>query len=405
MAQGTTPDIRSASYTAPVKWSERSHPRVLIGGAGAPNYGDELILKGWMDHLGETLPPETNLVFFENIARYCTALHLPEGHPLADRVKFKDRLARLSKQYELPTIWHYIEHGYDFMRNFGFVECNHKSFAEMFDSETIHFHGGGYLSNAGAKKAIHIGMAASFAKYYGTRVVATGIGFGPITDHCPDRAKFQEILGQFESFEVRDAISLEQLREIAPDANVHHGTDDCFILPLEKVVRRDSSVRRLHLSFSHGQMDGYPASFWPWLAAEAKGFDEVVYWESYPYFDQQVVESLRPMIPDIKVHPIDSLLFDPPAVGSEDVFITHRFHVHYAAARIGARGFYLARTPYYVQKHESIAHLGSGLQPLAMENPPSLQNLPAASPLDEVTLRAKKLAVAANCYRPVISAP
>lgn len=266
MPQGIFPETKPPS-PVPAKWSGQPYPRILIGGAGAPNYGDELILKGWIDHLGETLPERENLVIFENIARNCTQLHLPEGHAMEARVTFRDRLTHIAKQHKLPTIWHHIELGYHFMRDFGFTQSGHKAFAEMFDTEAIHFHGGGYLSKAGAKKAIHIGVAAGFAKYYGTRLFATGIGFGPITEPCPDRGKFQEILGHFESFEVRDEPSLEQLREVAPDANVYHGTDDCFILPLEKVIRRDSGVRRLHLSLSHGQMEGYPASFWPWLAA------------------------------------------------------------------------------------------------------------------------------------------
>lgn len=391
--------------SVPDSWSGAAHPRVLIGGAGAPNYGDELIVKGWIDHLAETQPRNESFVFQENIAKQCTKLHLPEWHPQKARVFFRDSAAKAAKLIPKQAIWAHTEFGYNFLRDFGFAKSGYAGFAEMFDTPTIHLHGGGYLSDGSPHKAFYLGLAAAFAKTYQTRIFATGIGFGPVVKPCRDPGLFQEIMDCFEFFEVRDQISLETLHHVAPDARVIHGTDDCFIVPAEKVFRRDSSLRRLHLSFSHGYMEKYPDAFWPWLAQEAEGFEEVVFWESYPWFDKVVIEKLRSHIPRVKVHSTYSLLFEPPPIGDLDVFVSHRFHVHYAAARAGARGFYHAPSPYYVQKHESITKAGSGLLPLDMKCLPSLKNLPAVRPLDDARLRGEKLQIARRAYLAPAGAP
>ena len=52
-----------ANCSTPEKWSGAPYPRVLIGGAGAPNYGDELIVKGWIDYLAEAQPKAESFVF------------------------------------------------------------------------------------------------------------------------------------------------------------------------------------------------------------------------------------------------------------------------------------------------------------------------------------------------------
>lgn len=319
---------------------------------------------------------------------------------MGGRVIFRGGLSQLGKQATLPTIWDYIEHGYTFMQEFGFSKFGHKRFAELFDTESIHFHGGGYLVGQLPQKALMIGLAASFAKIYETRLFATGIGFGPISAECPDPVRFEEIMSFFEFFEVRDSVSYDLMKSVAPTKGLFHGTDDCFMVPADKVFRRDSSCRRLHLSLSHGFVELYPDHFWPWLASESARFEEVFFWESYPWFDEGVFQTLRKWIPNLKRHTTRSLLFEPPAIGDDDVFVTHRFHVHYAAARAGARGFYLAPTPYYVQKHESIVGIGSGLLPLDFNDLPSLEDIPAGAALDEAALRAQKLSVAAKCYPP-----
>ena len=72
---------------------------VLIGGAGAPNYGDELIVKGWIDFFKEQLPGST-VTLYENIADKEKKLHGETRN-----IKFKDDLVKVAKSFSEIGFW------------------------------------------------------------------------------------------------------------------------------------------------------------------------------------------------------------------------------------------------------------------------------------------------------------
>ncbi len=368
-------------------------PRVLVGGAGAPNYGDELIVKGWMDLLEKTGPADGQIIFYENTSRRSREFHLPEGHSMAHRVTFRDDLTLIAKAVPGLTFWEQVERGFTFMRDFGFSKHGYKGSRELFEASSFLLHGGGYLNDIRSDKAFLLGFVASLKKTYGIPAYATGIGFGPFKKECSDPARFAEIMSHFEIFETRDAEGYELLTRLAPSANIIDGIDDCFVLPAEKMFRRDSSRRRLHVSLIASHLIFLTPRFWDWLGEQAEAFEEVCFWESYPWNDREVIARLAEAVPSCKVITTRELVHEHAPVGEEDVFLTHRFHVHFAAARAGARGYYMAPSLYYRQKHQSIVDLGSGLLPLDLAILPDLSNLPPSLPLDEAGLSARKMAI------------
>ena len=381
--------------------------RILIGGAGAPNYGDELIVKGWLDLLDPVGTEGGNVILYENTVQISRDFHTPAGHPWAERVAFRNNLTLMAKAAEGLNFWEQVERGFTFMRDLGFSQHGYNGSRELFEAASFHLHGGGYFNDIRSDKAFILGIAASFAKIYGIPVFATGIGFGPIKAPCPDRARFEEILSYFDFFEARDDESFQQLTDLAPSARIVNGIDDSLLLPAHKVFRRDSSKRRLHISLIASHLPFIKPGFWAWLAAQSEAFDEVLFWESYAWNDRPVVEAVMASIPRCKVITTADLIHQLPPIGDDDVVVTHRFHVHFAAARAGARGFYIAPSTYYLQKHRSIAALGSMLNPFDFNNLPDLGDLPPVLPLDEVGLRRRKLELPTNypLTAPLVTSP
>ena len=372
--------------------------RILIGGAGAPNYGDELILKGWLDYLSQPSRGSQAIALHENTVSICRNFHLTKGHPLTKRITFKNNLSLIAKSVQDLTFWEQVERGFNFMRDFGFREIGYKGINELFEASSFHLHGGGYLNDIRSDKGFFLGLVASFRKIYEVPAFGTGIGLGPFKTKCHNPALFDEIMSHFDFFEVRDSEGFELLASLAPSARIINGIDDCFTLPVEQVFRQDSSKRRLHLSLINSHIESYPDSCWDWLREQASRFEEVVFWESYPWNDREVITRVTAELPQCKIITTHDLVHTLPAIGDEDVFITHRFHVHFAAARAGARGFYIAPSLYYKQKHRSIVELGSGLKPLNFKNLPDLDQIPRSKALDEAALHGRKLQLSAKCY-------
>lgn len=371
--------------------------RILIGGAGAPNYGDELIIRAWIERFSPPIHAAEPLVFFENSAESCHKFHHSDKPSLATRVSFRDDLTDIADSEKSLAFWNHVERGFTFMRDFGFAGIGYQGNHKLFNALSFHLHGGGYFYQPRADKGFFLGLAASFAKIYGIPAFATGIGFGPFDDACPNPERFEEILSYFQLFETRDAASHLHLSRLAPSANLISGVDDSFFLPDDKIFRRDSSVRRLHLSLITHHLKDLPEGFWPWLVAQSAHFDEIKFWVSFPWEDQEAIDRAQAELPRCSIITARECVFYRPPIGESDVFIVQRFHVHLAAARAGARGFYLAHDDYYRQKHESLVALGSGLLPLNGADLPNLGSLPQVQPLDESGLHERKLRVYAAC--------
>src|SRR5690606_15161044 len=79
-------------------------------------------------------------------------------------------------------------------------------------ADRIHLHGGGYLNNYDPEKGFYIGFVAAINKHFGTKVIATGIGFGPV-EAIPEKYKdtLNEIFSRFSRFELRDVDGFRKL--------------------------------------------------------------------------------------------------------------------------------------------------------------------------------------------------
>jgi hypothetical protein len=341
----------------------------LIGGAGGPNFGDELILRGWLEYFRSQPGTQFEILTLENIAKNSADLMEPYCGGSHMTVHFSDFLKKVANNVKGLSFWQQVERGFVFGDNSGFKLYKSDWWDFIHSSDVIHLHGGGYLHDWGPGTGFLLGIAAGVAKQSGCKLVATGIGFGPIKD-SPHNSKIEEIFNLFEFFELRDIVSFRKLKEMFPRANFLYGLDDCFLLRKDSLAKKSSSSkRRIYLSFLKYNVGRCTDDFWAHLRNLSDSFDELFYWESSPWNDHSVFELIQTKIPGTQLLPIGISVAGLAPLSQKDLFITSRFHVHFVGARSACVGFYQKDTQYYDVKHQSIIDRGSPFVQIKYDDP------------------------------------
>jgi polysaccharide pyruvyl transferase WcaK-like protein len=339
---------------------------IFIGGAGAPNFGDELIIHGWKNFLKNNNTKGV-FIFFENIEKNSTKMHSEKNSD--QEFLFKDDLAKIAKFVTDKDFWFQIIRGFSFFENHGDKIYSNIDFSIFENTKIIHLHGGGYLNEFDPTKGFYIGFAAALKKKYNIKkVVATGIGFGPFANYPTKITNtLTEILSHFDLFELRDKHGFHFLRDTFKLNCIRLGLDDCFLLGTKQIFKdnlQSPTKKTLYLSFIDYNVRSFHTEFWNSLQEFSHSFDDIVFFESYPWEDQKVISYIKNLIPQIKTLKVEDALKGFPA-SRNDFVISSRFHVHFIFARLGCRGFFLKDSKYYSIKHNSIIELGSSFQYLS----------------------------------------
>lgn len=329
---------------------------VLIGGAGAPNYGDELIVKGWIDYF-DSIKIDANITFYENIASNEVKLHKNDNE-----YTFKDDLVKVAKSFTNIGFWEQVIRGYRFIDNGGLEKYPQYDLSPMLKADIIQLHGGGYLNNYDPEKGFFIGFLASIKEKYDAKIYATGIGFGPVNPPSDDKLELiDEIFSLFNFFELRDVDNFRGLKKIAPSGSFINGIDDCYLFKINDLVDQTSRAKTLYLSFLSYNIEKIDSHYWHSLSKFSNKFDQIVFIESYPWQDDKVFSFLKEKLPTISKLKIADSLHKKIPVSIDDFVICSRFHVHYILSRAGVKGYYSKDSKYYNVKHQSILDRGSEL--------------------------------------------
>jgi hypothetical protein len=366
----------------------------IIGGAGAPNYGDEIIVKGWISYFKENAR-DAEVVFYENIAANERQLHCE-----TPEIRFSDDLVKIAKNFQGIGFWEQVIRGYRFIENDGVGKYSMYDLTPLMEADIVHLHGGGYLNDYDPIKGFYLGLLASLKEKRGCMIIATGIGFGPVSDPPEELiAKLKHIWAAFDFFELRDVDNFRALSSMFPSANTIYGLDDCYLNPIESLVVSDESKKRLFLSMLDYNIRKIEESFWSALIDYSKNFDEIIFIESYPWQDRNVLKFLREKIGPVGNLDIHETMKNGIRAGSGDFVICSRFHVHFVLSRAGINGLYSKDTSYYSIKHQSIVDLGSKMKFCDLrlfEQPQSGRSFIA---MRESALRAQKLQLIDSVYK------
>ncbi|MEC4613629.1 polysaccharide pyruvyl transferase family protein [Tsukamurella tyrosinosolvens] len=350
----------------------------LIGVAGHPNLGDELVLRIWLRHLARVRPTATVVV---DVAHVGEAAWLFAGdHP---RAVFVDTLWRLARAADENPDLRSGTAAQDWVAGAATDMRIAPGLAEGVDhllrAASIHVIGGGYVNRQWPQWFPVISAVAAVARRTGTPAYASGLGLLPL----PEAADLERFLGDaaaFAVFDVRDRPSFEALRGV-PGASF---TGDDVWLGLDTAAGRPGIGRGfgrapavpalpgevvlcmqedLSEGFVRGGLSGAPA-----LAALARDVldawdvpgDRVTVVEGIPGHDYTVPKLLGDRIDGARIIPFLDVWRTGLPVGEGRTWISSRFHPHLLAAAAGDSGVAVVpKREYYDIKHGSLIDAGS----------------------------------------------
>jgi len=328
----------------------------LLGGAGYQNFGDELMVRCWLEYLTSKGLDEANIVV-DGSDRIKLRNTFSDSYSSAI---YSDLLNKLSEAGDKPTFWNAAARGATFFDRGGF--SNYPKLDELAEylvkASVIHLHGGGYLNKHFPKKGFLLGLAVAASRKTGAVLVGTGLGLLPLDlpkGNLKDKA--ESWLEKFSLIETRDEGSAQLLRQISPHANIVSGLDDTFV---GDVKYTNDRKHRLHLSWNFRRTGDeefkrvieYTRNFYG-------RYDEVVFWNCARN-DSGTWEILHNEFPKIRKLDFQDMISKEMPVNPGDHMLTARFHPHLIAARGGATGGYFSPGSYYDVKHGSVCDIGSG---------------------------------------------
>ncbi|MFW0148710.1 polysaccharide pyruvyl transferase family protein [Mycobacterium sp. smrl_JER01] len=384
----------------PENW--KSPVYYLIATAGFPNFGDELILRGWLRHLAETAPHAT--VWVDTHSPGSAQMLVGDAHP---KVRFTDTLWRLCWEAPSEDPWEvaaWVQHA---LGNPGLAPRWHQGIMALRQVDVVHVVGGGYVNRIWPH---HVGLlagAAAAARLSGARAAMTGHGLTP--EPAGSGPLLRALIERFTVAEVRDAHSAELL-------DIATGIDDAFLcVGREHVVRpRDvwpsgplpEVMLCLQSDLSEAGNQSVAGAVLAMLRDWQVSGEDVCVVEGIPRVDREVYALIEHELPGAMFYPFADVWEKGLPVSGDQVWISTRFHMHMAAAAAGAGGVALAvNQDYYVTKHQSLIDLGSGWTLVAdvAGDAMKVPARPAGGGFATGTverLRQRKLGLAREIYRP-----
>lgn len=335
----------------------------LIGVAGNPNLGDELIVVAWLEYLAEHLP-EADVWLDTPFPGPASAL-LAGKHP---RLHVTDTLFRLRDRA--------TEHGPDDIASEEVGAFIAGALADpgrtpwwtsgidiVRNADVVHLVGGGYANDLWPHNLALFDALAWLAEHTPARVGITGVGLLPLG---ADSARHVATAGQhLELFDVRDLGTAHALLAAdVPSLRLRVTGDDILLRPphldedtaagLDVCVVIQHDLRSVAWEDLVGFVRRQLAE---WGAAP----DRVAVVECMPRIDAHIFESLVPHLPGLRFISFHEVWREGFPAAAHQRWISTRYHPHLLAAMAGASGIAISvRADYYDAKHELVRRAGSG---------------------------------------------
>lgn len=319
----------------------------LHGGAGAPNFGDELMARQWVDFIQERTSKNIVLSGYHKSALVdLFSLKYPKIH-------LTDALSNRQTACE-NDFWSAFNSGFDFFKNPN-NDFSNEEMERILDTSIFHLHGGGYINTLWPKHSFYLGFAAAIKEKLGCLIIGTGLGITPTieppTQKDADRLKIA--LNSFDTLEFRDLHSWNYATKWGGESSIF-GLDDAFLSPVRTVTLNGTA---LHVAL-HTNKWGDAVIDRRLNKEFVESFDRHYFWCCHKS-DRSQYNYLIQKYPQFTLLNVDELIFQPIPLSPKDFVVTSRFHPHLIASRVGTRGKFLAIGDYSAVKHGSLLSLGS----------------------------------------------
>ena len=335
----------------------------LIATAGYPNFGDEVVLKGWLKFI-------TSRIHNAEIWVDC---HSPG---MLNHLFYNEFPNVHFTNFVWDVILNYAENNANESFKFGKLAWNEyklvwerQSYMQLplLESDIVHIIGTGFLNNIWAK---HYGILSFVAyapyKKVHNRKFLSGAGLMPLDTEILD--DLAVVLNKFDKIDLRDKISLETLlvSQNIQNKKLTMTGDDSFLLEINPSKRINSMIGLC-----------IQGDFWDMEQVELL-IDNIVkyvnqlkkhgeylirFYELIPGIDRNFYENLQSKLSIDEYRDFKTNFNEGLDVSPNDIFISSRFHLHLLASRVGATGFWLSpHKDYYNIKHNSVQACGSNWQ-------------------------------------------
>jgi polysaccharide pyruvyl transferase WcaK-like protein len=335
----------------------------LVGATGFPNYGDELIARGWLRYLAEVAPEAD--VWLDCHSPGPARTLLDGVHP---RARFVDTLWRLCWDAPSDQPWEVASWVQDAVHDPGLAPRWAAGIELLGRADVVHLIGGGYVNElwprhvgllAGAVAATRRSGGRAASGRSGARAVMTGQG---LTPEAPTSGPLLAALAErFDVVDVRDGPSAH----LVGLGGQRPGVDDAFLdlggHQFAPASQAPEVVLCLQSDLVAAGSARLACAVLGMLRAWAVDPAEVGVVEALPSGDREVYDLLRHQLPGARFVSFAQLWSQGVPARPGQTWISTRFHLHLLAAAAGASGVAVSVRPgYYATKHRSLLDLGTG---------------------------------------------
>lgn len=334
----------------------------LCGCVGNPNFGDELIMKMWIEKYSQ----KSSIIICDGI----------NNRNLLSYMKSISNKNICIMDSDLSV---FSMHSYFSMENDLYVVKNKNVFFEKIKTisyflqsmgvSKIHLFGGGYINTIWKHHLPSLLSLKIISDSIEVPIVATGQGFIPFDMKFKD---YLNIIAHFDFVDVRDVSSFVETKKVSANCKVSFSGDDALMVfddPNNFAISEESSPSFIICL----QKDLFPGgNVLSKILSEnlistliSSGIEEIVFIMamSSDICKKDIPDEILSIInrKNIRIREIDqSKLIKKGIPYNKDSFlITTRYHVHMIGCFSGMRGVALYESGYYKNKHDSVKFTGS----------------------------------------------
>jgi len=318
----------------------------LVSAAGMPNYGDDMLTRGWVNSIQRTWPNAR--IYLDAVDPVVAQTLFPE----VTCVNYFWTLAQalgtegvISEKFADPIMLPVRER---LMLNL------------LPEMHSFHLTGGGYINDFSGANSRLIELIAFFADKFNIPCYATGLGLYPLSNE--HAARFSSAIEKFKIFDVRDSSSFEVLGALSLN-NLSFIGDDYFSFPFSENVRLvENPTPSLRLCLSNESADIVNAQdkllsyidkiINQFNAAHPEG--DVIFYEFRPGIDGEIYKTIKALHEKATFIPFDILWTQGLSFSPNDYFISTRFHFQLIVASMGLKGMSFYWNEYYRNKFSSL---------------------------------------------------